>query len=117
MALGQDLMSGKVDRVLANATPLREAMFLLVLAWFHLWSLTITAPKAKKLVGDARGEALQAKVKDDQEAAFFQGKVLSSQYFIGTEFTSFFAKADYILSGDSAVPEATEEIFTGALEA
>jgi hypothetical protein len=117
MALGKELMSGRVDRVLANATALREAMFLLVLAWLHLWSLTITAPKAKQLVGDAQGEALQAKLKDDQEAAYYQGKVLSSQYFIGTEFTGFFAKADYILSGDSAVTDASEEIFTGALEA
>ena len=116
MALGKELISGRIDRVLANATPLREALFLLTLAWLHLWSLTITAPQAKKLVGDATGDALQAKLVENQEAAYYQGKVLSSEYFLGTEFTSFFAKADYILSGDSAVTDATSEIFTGALE-
>jgi alkylation response protein AidB-like acyl-CoA dehydrogenase len=107
---------GKFMNIFMNATPLQQAMFMLALAWLHLWSLTITLPKMKELVGDAKGEEREKIIKDNIEAAFYTGKVLSSQYYIGAEFKKYFGKLDYILDDETAVLKASDEIFTGALE-
>jgi hypothetical protein len=107
---------GKFMNLFMSATPLLQAMFMLALAWLHLWSLTITLPKMKELVGDAKGEEREKIIKDNLEAAFYTGKVLSSQYYIGAEFKKYFGKIDYILDDETAVLKASDEIFTGALE-
>ena len=115
MMKGQ-MAGGKFLHLFANATPLEQAMYYLVLAWMHLWMLTITIPKMKELVGDKKGEERDALLKDNQEAAFYSGKVLSSQYYIGAEFPKYFGNIEALLGGESAVIKASEEIFTGALE-
>ena len=38
---------GNIIALVFNATPLQQAMFPLIVAWLHLWSLTITIPKTK----------------------------------------------------------------------
>jgi hypothetical protein len=99
-----------------NATPLLEAMFMLCLAWAHLWSLTVSQPKAKALVGDKKGEERDKLLKDNFEAAYYTGKVLASQYYIGMEFPKYFGLTEAILFGEAAVIKASDPIFTGALE-
>jgi alkylation response protein AidB-like acyl-CoA dehydrogenase len=116
-AMDADLMAGKTENVYANAAPLCRSMFMLTLAWLHLWSLTLTVPKAKQLLGNAKPEEIEAKIKDDKEAAYYYGKVLSSQYYLGAEFSHFFGTTDYILSGDNNITLASDDVFTGALEA
>jgi alkylation response protein AidB-like acyl-CoA dehydrogenase len=115
MMKGQ-MAGGKFLHLFANATPLEQAMYMLILAWMHLWMMTITVPKMKELVGDKKGEERDALLKDNQEAAFYSGKVLSSQYYIGAEFPKYFGNIEALLGGESAVIKASEEIFTGALE-
>jgi len=51
-----------------------------------------------------------------EDAAYFAGKVLSGQFYLGAEFNKFFGKADYVLSGELAVVKASEAIFTGVPE-
>lgn len=115
------MMNGQIGKGLfmhlfMNATPLREAMFMLCLAWAHLWSLTVTQPKAKALVGETKGDEREALLKDNFEAAYYTGKVLASQYYIGMEFPKYFGKIEAMLFGEAAVIKASDPIFTGALE-
>ncbi len=107
---------GKYLHLFMNATPLQQAMFVLSLAWMHLWSLTITLPKMKELVGDVKGEEREKLLEDNQEAAYYTGKVLSSQFFIGVEFPKYFGRVDSLLNNEAAVIKASKAIFTGALE-
>ena len=110
------MAGGKFLNLFANATPLQQALTMLTYAWMHLIGLVKAYPKMKALVGDAKGADREALLKDNQEAAFYTGRVLSGQFYIGAEFQKFFGKADYILQGETAVLKASKPIFTGAPE-
>lgn len=112
----QQLGESKFLHIFMNATPLQQAMFMIVLAWMHLWSLTITLPKMNEIVGDSQGEERQKMLAEDQEAAFYSGKVLSSQFFLGVEMPKYVGRIESILKGEAASIKASEEIFTGAAE-
>lgn len=102
--------------VAMNAVPFLQAMFMMNLAWLHLWSLSIALPKLKQITGKAKGEEFQNILSSNKEAAFYWGKVLSSQFFIGSEFPNYFGKIDSILREDEAVLKASSVIFTGTPE-
>ncbi len=108
--------SGKFLHIFSNATPLLKIMHDLALAWLHLWSLTITVPKMKELVGDKKGDERKEFLENNNEAAFYSGKVLSSHFFIGTEFPKFFGRVEGITFGDTSVIKAENAVFTGAPE-
>jgi hypothetical protein len=99
-----------------DATPLQQAMFQLVLAWLHLWSLTVSIPKMKAIVGDAKGADRQKLLSENKEAAYYSGRVLSSQFYIGSEFIKYFGKIESIMENESAAVKVAPENFTGALE-
>jgi hypothetical protein len=101
--------------ILAIATPLQNAMRMLAHAWMHLWSLTITIPKLKAIAKDISGEKVVSIVKDNAEAAYYYGRILSARYYLGAEFKHYYGYLDYITSGEGSVVEAFEDIFTGAL--
>jgi alkylation response protein AidB-like acyl-CoA dehydrogenase len=108
--------SGKMIAIFSNATPLLHAFRMLSHAWVHLWSLSISMPRLKEISGGATGDKLTAIVKDNQEAAYYYGKVLSGRFYIGQEFRKYFGCLDYILAEEGVVSESFEEIFTGAVE-
>ena len=110
MAKGQFLL------LFMNATPLQQAMFMLCMAWAHLSSLIITQPKMKELVGDKKGEERDKHLRDNAEAAYYSGKVISSQFYLGMEFPKYFGKTEALLFGEGAVIKASDPIFTGMLE-
>ncbi len=113
----KELMAGgKFLKIFADASPLQQAFTMLTYAWMHLWALTHATPKMKELVGDKKGQEREDLLKDNAEAAFYTGRVLSGQFYIGAEFQKFFGKCDYIIEGESAVVKASAPIFTGALE-
>ncbi|HEX7416034.1 MAG TPA: acyl-CoA dehydrogenase [Smithellaceae bacterium] len=105
----------KMLDILAIATPLQQAMRMLAHAWMHLWSLTLAIPKLKAIAGDISGEKVVNIVKDNSEAAYYYGKVLSGRFYLGAEFKHYSGFLDYITSGEGAVVESFEDIFTGAL--
>ncbi len=109
-------VKGQFLHLFMNATPLQQAMFMLCVAWAHLWALTISLPKMKELVGDKKGEDREKFLKENFEAAYYSGKVLSSQMYIGMEFPKYFGKIEALLFGEAAVIKASDPIFTGALE-
>ena len=106
--------SGKMLDIFAIATPLQQAFRMLSHAWVHLWSLTLCIPRLKKISGAASVEQLRALAKDNQEASYYYGKVLSSRFYLGSEFIKFFSCLDSIASGEGAVIESCEDTFTGA---
>ncbi len=106
--------AGKTAQILAVATPLQQAFRMLAHAWMHLWSLSICLPKLKEIAGDAAVGELYKLARENPEAAFYYGKVLSSRFYLGTEFKKYFGCLDSIVSGEGAVVESIEEIFTGA---
>jgi hypothetical protein len=108
--------SGKFMLIAIQATPLQKSMFLAVLAWLHLWSLTVSVPKMKRIIGEAKGAERQKIVDDNAEAAYYTGRVLSSQFYIGSEFPKYFGMIDSILEGEPAVVKASTAVYTGALE-
>lgn len=110
------MKEGKFMALVLNATPLQQAMFPLVLAWLHLWSLTVTIPQMEKLIGDAKGEARQKIVSENNEAAYYSGRVLSSQFFIGSEFPKYFGRIECIMGNEGAAIKSVPENFTGALK-
>jgi alkylation response protein AidB-like acyl-CoA dehydrogenase len=110
------MAQGKFLHLFASATPLQQAVTMMTYAWMHLMGLVKAYPKMKELVGDKKGADREALLNDNQEAAFYSGRVLSGQFYIGAEFQKFFGKCDYILQGESAVVNASKAIFTGAPE-
>ena len=94
------MKDGKYMALVLNATPLQQAFFPLVLSWLHLWSLTITIPKTKAIFGDAKGEDRQKIILENNEAAYYSGRVLSSQFFIGSEYPKYFGKIECIMTNE-----------------
>jgi alkylation response protein AidB-like acyl-CoA dehydrogenase len=110
----KQLQEGKFVALMQNAVPLQQAIFPLVVAWLHLWSLTITIPQMKKIIGDAKGEQRQKIVAENNEAAYYSGRVLSSQFFIGSEFPKYFGIIECIMGNEGASIKSVSENFTGA---
>jgi Acyl-CoA dehydrogenases len=111
MMAGQ-LMGGQLVELASNATPLQQAMFLLILAWLHLWSLTVTVPKCKTLVGGTKGDDLKKLLESNAEAAYYYGRVLSAQFFIGAEYPKFFGRVDCIMNNEPSVANVEPANFT-----
>ncbi len=105
---------GKFLHLFAGATPLQQAMFMLVMAWLHLWSLTLTLPRMQELMGARKGEEREAFLRDNDEAAYYSGKVLSSQFYIGSEFPKYFGRIESLLSDESSVIKVSDAVFTGS---
>ncbi len=114
--LKADMAGGKFLNIFAVATPLQQAFAKLTYAWMHIMGMTVAAPKMKELVGDKKGEERDKFLADNVEAAFYTGRVLSGQFYIGSEFMKLFGLVEYLLAGETAVNKATSAIFTGALE-
>jgi len=112
----KQLQEGKFVALMQNAVPLEQAIFPLAVAWLHLWSLTITTPKMKKIIGDAKGEERQKIISENNEAAYYSGRVLSSQFFIGSEFPKYFGIIECIMGNEGAAIKSVPENFTGALK-
>ncbi|HRS63287.1 MAG TPA: acyl-CoA dehydrogenase [Spirochaetota bacterium] len=108
------MAEGKFLHLFMHATPLQEAMYMVAIAWCHLWSLTKTLPKMKELVGDTKGADRDKLLAENDEAAFYTGKVLASQFYIGSEFPKFFGRAKAIKWNETATIKATDPVFTGA---
>ncbi len=109
------MATGKFLNIFAQATPFLDAMYIVCIAWIHIWTLTLAQPKMQALVGDAKGADREKLLADNDEAAFYAGKVLSSQFYIGTELPKFFGRAQAILFNEGAVVKASPTVFTGAL--
>jgi alkylation response protein AidB-like acyl-CoA dehydrogenase len=114
--MNKQMQEMKLMALVLNATPLQQSMFQLLLAWLHLWSLTVSIPKMKAILGDAKGDERQKMISENSEAAYYSGRVLSSQFYIGSEFPKYFGKMECILGNETAAIKVAPENFTGALK-
>ncbi|MDY6880768.1 MAG: acyl-CoA dehydrogenase [Desulfatiglans sp.] len=105
------LKDGKVVSVFGKATPFLEVMGDVVLGWMHLWQLSLTYPKLKSLTGTASGEELGKIIDENKEAAFYQGKVLTAQYYIGSILKRSFGKIEQLRSDGFPVDEISMSSF------
>ncbi|MCP4132297.1 MAG: acyl-CoA dehydrogenase [bacterium] len=112
----EQMTGGKYLHIFMNATPFQQAMHMLVMSWVHLWSLTAAQPALKELVGDTKGEERNKILSENRDAAFYSGRVLSSQYYIGVEMPKFFGRIDSLLAGETAVIKSSISTFSGAPE-
>ncbi len=112
--LMKNLASGRLMQIFISATPVRQAMTMLAHAWLHLWSMTICNKKMKDLVGQLKGDERDKFIHENNEAAFYSGKVLSSQFYVGAYFQNYFGKVESILAEETAIIKSTDAIFTGA---
>jgi len=104
----------RMNEILAVAVPLQNSFRMLVHAWLHLRSMDLSLKCLEKLCGNR--DLIQAAMlaKENKEAAFYYGKILSAKYYIGSEFKKYGGLIESMLSGESAVVDSFDEIFTGA---
>ena len=103
----------KFLNIFAVAVPLQKAFTILTYSWMQLIGMATAQPKMKELVGDKKGDEREKFLADNAEAAFYTGRVLSGQHYIGSESYQLYAFCEQILNGDSAVTKASKAIFSG----
>ena len=113
--LKADMAGGKFLNIFAVATPLQQAFARLTYAWMHVMGLTVAIPKMKELVGDRKGEERDKFLADNNEAAYYTGRVLSGQFYLGAEFMKYFGHVEYLLAGETSVNKAIGATFTGEI--
>jgi hypothetical protein len=106
---------GRLNEIYAAATPLQQCFRMISHAWLHLRAMELCVTALSKIRGDASGEQIREIVKENSEAAYYHGRLLSAGFYIGSEFKKFSGIAESILSGETAVTDSFDEIFTGAL--
>lgn len=109
----QHMAGGKILNILAQAKPFHDALYMIVLAWCHIWSLSVTLPKMRALVGEVNGADREKLLAGNGEAAFYTGKVLASQFYLGNELPVFFGRSQAIKFNESATIKAVDAVFTG----
>jgi len=105
------LNQGRFIHLFALATQVQQAMYMLCLAWLHIWSLCNTIPKLKELLGDNSMEISSPETEISPETAFYRGKVLTSRFYLGTEFPKYFGRVQSILRGEEALILADSTAF------
>ena len=113
--LAREKDSGNLSAVYACATPLQQAFRMLGHAWMHLWSLSLNVPKLGGITCGLQCGSLEDFIVDNTEAAFYFGKIVSSRFYLNSEFYRFFGILDSIMTGESAVAESFDDIFAGAM--
>jgi alkylation response protein AidB-like acyl-CoA dehydrogenase len=99
--------------VYAKASPFLEAMGDVVLAWLHLWQLTIAQPKVAAIIGEkSKTDALKA-ISKKKADAFYYGKVCSAQYFIGTLLKRTRGKLEELMTDADPVVDIFAKAFSG----
>jgi alkylation response protein AidB-like acyl-CoA dehydrogenase len=103
---------GREIDLYAKATPFLEVMGDVVLGWMHLWQLSISYPKLIDLIGNAEEEEIERILDENNEAAFYYGKVLGAKFYIGSILKRTFGKFEQLRSEVDSVIKIPEKSFT-----
>ncbi len=104
LAASKELMMGFV-----KATPLVEIIGDTLLGWQLLWQAAMAEQMLKQILGS--GDKKET-IKQNNEAAFLDGKVQSARFYIGTELAKLSGKVASIMVDESAALDIEEESFT-----
>jgi hypothetical protein len=113
MHMGKTAMSLDMKVAFSFATPFLDVMGDVIMAWMLLWRATVSAPKLKKIVGDAVGDERLEKINKNKNAAFYEGQIKSAEYFIEAILPATLGKMSAIKNSSSAVIDIPEASFGG----
>ncbi|MCX8123093.1 MAG: acyl-CoA dehydrogenase [Spirochaetes bacterium] len=112
------IIEGKdASAVLSIATPLQQAFRILTHGILHVHSMTIAIKKLSSIVREYTLGDVPDGIDDNNEVAFYYGKVLSAQFFLNMEFPKYYSLLDSIRNENGIVMKAKAAIFTGVQEA
>ena len=116
MFFGSCAKAGKFLVPIGNAYPFLMMMGKIVSAWLLLWQAGIALEKLSALCGVKGVDAsdpfgLAAFVKENKDAAFYDGKIKSARYFIKNVLPEVDAVVKAIKSEDLSIMEIAEESF------
>jgi hypothetical protein len=108
--------AGKFMIPVGNAYPFLMMMGKVVSGWLLLWQAGVAKEKLDGLskakgVSASDGAAWAAFIRDNRDAAFYEGKVLSARYFIKNVLPEIEATAKAIKSEDLSIINIAEESF------
>jgi hypothetical protein len=63
-------------------------------------------------LGGAKGDDLKKLLESNAEAAYYHGRMLSAQFFIGAEYPKFFGRVDCIMNNEPSVANVEPANFT-----
>ncbi|HDP24813.1 MAG TPA: acyl-CoA dehydrogenase [Deltaproteobacteria bacterium] len=117
MFFGSSAKAGKFLIPVGNAYPFLMMMGKIVCAWLLLWQAGIAQEKLVRLCSDkgvdsADADALLALIRENKDAAFYDGKVKTAKYFIKHVLPEVEATAKAIKSEDLSIMEIAQESFT-----
>jgi hypothetical protein len=97
----------------AYAHPFLEVVGDVVMAWMLLWRAAVAVPKLEKLAGSSDVAAIQSKVAQNREAAFYAGQLKSAEFFISAMLPVTIGKMNAIAAPHPAAIDIHEKSFGG----
>lgn len=110
------IAAGNITSILGNAAPVLKAMFELNMAWMQIWSLSLTIPELNNIIAKKSNKDLKKIVPENNEAAYYSGKIIASKFWLNTEFPKFSGRIEAILTDDTSISDAVNEMFTGSVD-
>lgn len=108
--------SFRFKEILSGATNFRKCLYMLSMAWMHVWNLAIALPKFRALAGDKKGEDLKSLLTDNNDAAFYHSRILASRFYLMEEFPQFFGMMDSLFAEEWPALEAEDFVFVNTIE-
>jgi len=98
--------------IYAKTAPLLDLMGDVILAWLHLWQLSVAYPKMMEALGGRKEKSeIEAVLGKNKNASFYYGKVMGSRFYIGTLLKTTFGKMERLKSDEEPVMEMFEKSF------
>jgi len=116
-AVIEKLAGGETITALSVATMLQQAFRILTHALLHLQSMTVATQKLKAIDVSYTYGTIPHEILDNNEIAFYYGKIISAQFFLQVEFKKYHGILQGILNENGIIAKAQSEMFTGVLEA
>ena len=110
MHLGKVAIGGEIKRAFSFATPLQDIMGDVIMGWMLLWRACIAAPKLEKLV---EGKDKLEVINKNKNAAFYEGQVKTSEFFIQTILPGTLGKMNAVAATNDSVISMPEACFQG----
>ncbi len=111
MQIGMQAMSPDFKTAFSHASPFLEAMGDVIMGWMLLWRATTAAPALEKIMGNLDEASRAEKINKNKNAAFYQGQLKSSEYFINTILPVTLGRLNSISKGNKAIVDMPEAAF------